>query len=105
LQDVVTFISPAMQVLYGYPVLTPIQVHQFLETYFAALHEDHGVVQDSRKRLDLLRASHHFRFAAYCAMRAQDTAQSDEKTAQLYRQALLAEMQLLQHPMPHALAT
>jgi aminoglycoside phosphotransferase (APT) family kinase protein len=105
LQDVVTFLSPAMQVLYGYAVLTPMQERQFLETYFAAMHEDPGVAQDSRKRLDLLRSSHHFRFAAYCAMRAQDTAQSDEKTAQLYRRALLAEMQLLQHPMPRAQAT
>jgi Ser/Thr protein kinase RdoA (MazF antagonist) len=96
LQDVVTFLSPAMQVLYGYPVLAPAQEQQFLSAYFSALDEHPSDAQETLARLHRVRSSHHYRFAAYCAMRAQDTAASDEKTSRLYGVALQAEMQLLQ---------
>ncbi|MBJ7469137.1 MAG: aminoglycoside phosphotransferase family protein [Rhodoferax sp.] len=95
LQDVVTFLSPAMQVLYGYPVLTAAQEQQFLGAYFAALDERPKDAQKTRARLHSVRSSHHYRFAAYCAMRAQDTATSDEKTSRLYGVALQAEIQIL----------
>jgi len=95
LQDVVTFLSPAMQVLYGYPVLTPAQEQQFLGAYVSALAENPPDAQESQARLHSVRSSHHYRFAAYCAMRAQDTATSDEKTSSLYRVALQAEIELL----------
>ena len=95
LQDVVTFLSPAMQVLYGYPVLTVAQEQQFLGAYFAALDESPKDAQETRARLHSVRSSHHYRFAAYCAMRAQDTATSDEKTSRLYGVALQAEIQIL----------
>jgi len=95
LQDVVTFLSPAMQVLYGYPVLTAAQEQQFLGAYFAALDESPRDAQETRAWLHSVRSSHHYRFAAYCAMRAQDTATSDEKTSRLYGVALQAEIQIL----------
>jgi len=95
LQDVVTFISPAMQVLYGYPVLTLAQEQQFLETYFSALGENALGEQATRTRFHSVRSSHHYRFAAYCAMRSQDTAASDEKTSRLYGVALRAELEML----------
>ena len=95
LQDVVTFLSPAMQVLYGYPVLTAAQEQQFLGAYFAALDERPKDAQKTRARLHSVRSSHHYRFAAYCAMRTQDTATSDERTSRLYGVALQAEIQIL----------
>ena len=96
LQDVVTFLSPAMQVLYGYPVLTLAQEQQFLGAYFSALDEHPSDAQETLARLHSVRSSHHYRFAAYCAMRAQDTATSDQKTSRLYGVALQAEIQILQ---------
>jgi aminoglycoside phosphotransferase (APT) family kinase protein len=95
LQDVVTFLSPAMQVLYGYPVLTDAQERQFLDAYFSALGPNPSDSQETHARLHCIRSSHHYRFAAYCAMRAQDTAASDEKTSRLYGVALQAEIHLL----------
>jgi hypothetical protein len=50
---------------------------------------------ETSERLRMTRSSHHYRFAAYCAMRAQDTAGSDEKTSRLYSVALQAEIQML----------
>lgn len=99
LQDVVTFLSPAMQILYGYPVLTDVQEQQFLASYFSALADQYShaqAAQESLERIQATRSSHHYRFAAYCAMRAQDTAISDEKTSRLYSVALDAEINLLQ---------
>jgi aminoglycoside phosphotransferase (APT) family kinase protein len=96
LQDVVTFLSPAMQVLYGYPVLSHAQEQQFLKTYFTALDPPEDDALATQTRFVRIRAAHHYRFAAYCAMRLQDTAGSDDKTSQLYSVALQAEMQMLQ---------
>jgi aminoglycoside phosphotransferase (APT) family kinase protein len=95
LQDVITFLSPAMQVLYGYPVLTLAQEQEFLDAYFAALGEHPRDSKETGARLHGVRSSHHYRFAAYCAMRTQDTATSDEKTSRLYGVALQAEIQVL----------
>ena len=95
LQDVATFLSPAMQVLYGYPVLTYSQERQFLDAYVAALCSSGSDAQETHARFHLVRSSHHYRFAAYCAMRAQDTAGSDQKTSRLYSDALQAEIQIL----------
>jgi len=95
LQDVVTFMSPAMQVLYGYPVLTGAQERQFLDAYFCALGQNFSDSQETQARLRSIRSSHHYRFAAYCAMRAQDTVASDQKTSRLYGDALQAELQIL----------
>ena len=95
LQDVVTFLSPAMQVLYGYPVLTDSQEQQFLDVYFSALGQTPSDSQETHARLHRIRSSHHYRFAGYCAMRAQDTAASEQKTSRLYRDALQAEIQIL----------
>jgi thiamine kinase len=95
LQDVLTFVSPAMQVLYGYPILTVAQEQQFFRAYFSALGEHAMDVLETSERLRSTRSSHHYRFAAYCAMRAQDIATSDEKTSRLYSIALQAEIQLL----------
>ena len=100
LQDVVTFLSPAMQVLYGYPALSVAQEQQFLGAYLAALDERPRDAQATRERLDSVRSSHHYRFAAYCAMRVQDTVTSDEKTSRLYGVALQAEIQLLHRLLP-----
>ena len=95
LQDVATFLSPAMQVLYGYPVLTYSQERQFLDAYVAALCSSGSDAQETHARFHMVRSSHHYRFAAYCAMRAQDTAGSDQKTSRLYSDALQAEIQIL----------
>jgi hypothetical protein len=88
-----------MQVLYGYPVLTGAQERQFLDAYFCALGQNSSDSQETQARLRTIRSSHHYRFAAYCAMRAQDTATSDEKTSRLYALALQAEIQIL-HRLP-----
>jgi len=96
LQDVVTFLSPAMQILYGYPVLTQEQERQFLQAYVTALDDPAANTPTVQARLAGTRAAHHYRFAAYCAMRSQDTAGSDEKTSRLYSVALAAELQMLQ---------
>ena len=66
-----------------------------LVSYFSALAPHLTNVQDARDRLQVSRSSHHYRFAAYCAMRAQDTASSDVKTSHLYSVALEAEINLL----------
>jgi hypothetical protein len=95
LQDVVTFLSPAMQVLYGYPVLSTAQEQQFLDAYLSALDENPSDAQASQARLKSIRSSHHYRFAAYCAMRVQDTVTTDANTSNLYRLALEAEIQIL----------
>jgi len=100
LQDVVTFLSPAMQVLYGYPALTGAQEQHFLEFYFAALASHSTDTYETQDRLQITRSSHHYRFAAYCAMRVQDTATSDQKTSRLYSAALQAEINLLQRLVP-----
>jgi aminoglycoside phosphotransferase (APT) family kinase protein len=95
LQDVATFLSPAMQVLYGYPVLTDSQEQHFLGAYISALGQTPSDSQETLARFHGFRSSHHYRFAAYCAMRTQDTAASDGKTSRLYGVALQAETQLL----------
>jgi len=95
LQDVVTFMSPAMQVLYGYPVLTGSQERQFLDTYFSSLDQNSSDSQETRARFRSIRSSHHYRIAAYCAMRTQDTVVSDQKKSRLYGVALEAEMHML----------
>jgi len=95
LQDVVTFLSPAMQVLYGYPVLTYEQEQHFLDTYVVALGDSVSDAKGTHARFHIVRSSHHYRFAAYCAMRVQDTAASDQKTSRLYGVALQAEIQIL----------
>ena len=95
LQDVATFLSPAMQVLYGYPILSTAQEQKFLSAYLSALSENPSDSQETLARFDSIRSSHHYRFAAYCAMRMQDTASTDEKTSRLYSLALHAEIQLL----------
>ena len=95
LQDVATFLSPAMQVLYGYQVLTYSQERRFLDAYVAALCSSGSDAQETHARFHMVRSSHHYRFAAYCAMRAQDTAGSDQKTSRLYSDALQAEIQIL----------
>jgi aminoglycoside phosphotransferase (APT) family kinase protein len=100
LQDVLTFVSPAMQVLYGYPALTLAQEQHFFTVYFSALGECPMDARETSERLRSTRSSHHYRFAAYCAMRAQDTATSDEKTSRLYSVALQAEIQLLHRLLP-----
>jgi hypothetical protein len=95
LQDVVTFMSPAMQVLYGYPVLTGSQERQFLDTYFSSLDQNSSDSQETRARFRSIRSSYHYRIAAYCAMRTQDTVASDQKTSRLYGVALQAEVHML----------
>jgi aminoglycoside phosphotransferase (APT) family kinase protein len=95
LQDVVTFLSPAMQLLYGYPVLTDAQEQHFVGAYFSALGQTPSDSQETQARLHRIRSSHHYRFAAYCAMRTQDTFASDQKTSHLYGVALQAEIQIL----------
>jgi hypothetical protein len=94
-QDVATFLSPAMQVLYGYPVLTDSQEQHFWGVYVSALGQTPSDSQETLARFHGFRSSHHYRFAAYCAMRTQDTAASDGKTSRLYGVALQAETQLL----------
>jgi hypothetical protein len=71
------------------------QEQRFLGAYFSVLDEHPTDAMETSERLRMTRSSHHYRFAAYCAMRAQDTASSDEKTSRLYSVALQAEIQML----------
>jgi hypothetical protein len=66
-----------------------------LSAYLSALCEKLSDSEETLARFNSIRSSHHYRFAAYCAMRTQDTASSDQKTSHLYSLALQAEIQLL----------
>ena len=96
LQDVFTFASPAMQILYHCEPLADGVIQHFFQSYFQA--QSAGLDVDVMKvRLPLVQVYHHFRFAAYCAYRITHLQASEPAVAALYSQALSAELDYLNH--------
>jgi aminoglycoside phosphotransferase (APT) family kinase protein len=96
LQDVFTFASPAMQILYHCEPLADESIQHFFQSYFQA--QSAGSDVDAMKaRLPLVQVYHHFRFAAYCAYRIMHLQASEPAVAALYSQALSAELDYLNH--------
>jgi len=96
LQDVFTFTSPAMQILYHCEPLADGVIQHFFQSYFQAQSASSDV--DAMKgRLPLVQVYHHFRFAAYCAYRITHLQASEPVVAALYSQALSAEFVYLNH--------
>jgi len=96
LQDVLTFASPAMQILYHCEPLGEESIQHFFKSYFQA----HGAGSDvdaMKARLPSVQVYHHFRFAAYCAYRITHLQASEPAVAALYSQALSAELDYLNH--------
>jgi thiamine kinase len=84
--DVATFLSPAMHVLYG---VAPLHSHE--ATRFLAAYDPAGTVDAAIER----RAAYHLRIAAYCAHRSGALAETDPPVASRYRTAFLAECDML----------
>jgi aminoglycoside phosphotransferase (APT) family kinase protein len=85
-QDVVAFLSPAFQILYGCPPLTGAQ-----ETDFFAAYDD----ADLEERYAAMRPFHDWRMAGYCATRMDKYATSRPAAAENYVVALVALMERL----------
>lgn len=86
-EDVACFLSPAMMRLYGVPPHDAPARALFLDAYGAG---------DAVERYRAEAASYHWRIACYCAWRAETLAASEPATAATYREALAAEIALLQ---------
>lgn len=85
-EDLCAFLSPAFQILHGRPILTLAQRASFLSAY-----DDRRVSE----RLQLLEPFFHWRMAAYCCMRQQQSVSQDPEAAAGYERALDALMRLL----------
>jgi aminoglycoside phosphotransferase (APT) family kinase protein len=96
LQDVFTFASPAMQILYRCEPLADGFIQHFFQSYFQAQSAGSDVAA-MKARLPVVKAYHHFRFAAYCAYRITHLQASQPAVAALYSQALSAELDYLNH--------
>ncbi len=77
--DIATFLSPAMQILYGQGPLSPAQIETFFDGYGCAR---------TRARYDRIAPFFHWRLAAYCLWKS-------ERGALEYQPALLAQCDLL----------
>ena len=98
LQDVFTFASPAMQILYHCEPLADESIQHFFGSYFQAQSADSDSdVEAMKARLPLVQVYHHFRFAAYCAYRITHLQASEPAVAALYSQAFSAELDYLNH--------
>jgi thiamine kinase len=86
-EDIACFLSPAMMILYATPPHGPNARASFLAAY-----ADAAIIE----RYHLDGASWHYRIAAYCAWRAHALAQRLPDVALRYRQALAAEIKLLE---------
>jgi aminoglycoside phosphotransferase (APT) family kinase protein len=91
LQDVFTFASPAMQILYHCEPLADGVIQHFFQSYFQAQSADSDL-EAMKARLPLVQVYHHFRFAAYCAYRITHLQASQPAVAALYSQAFSAEL-------------
>jgi len=85
-QDVIAFLSPAFQILYGCPYFSNAQ-----ETEFFAAYDD----ADLEERYALLRPFYDWRMAGYCATRADKYAKSRPEAAEKYVLAFVALMERL----------
>ena len=95
LQDVFTFTSPAMHILYHCEPLADADIQRVFHCYFQA--QDVGrQLEAMQARLRDVQVYHHFRFAAYCAYRITHLQAPQPAVAALYSQALSAELSYLQ---------
>jgi thiamine kinase len=85
-QDVIAFLSPAFQILYGCPIFSNAQ-----ETEFFAAYDD----ADLEERYAQMRPFYDWRMAGYCATRADKYATSRPAAAENYVLALVALMERL----------
>lgn len=79
LEDISTFLSPAMQAIYRHQVLSPVEAHSFLDAFRAP---------DLARRYAALAPWYHWRMAAYCLWKSQ---QGDRD----YESALTLELAML----------
>ena len=86
-EDLANFSSPAIQMLYGKPVLSEAHRELFLESY-----PDDEIVA----RYQRIGRYHHLRIAAYCSYRIEALRQSQSEVSALYERALEAEISHLQ---------
>lgn len=86
-EDIACFLSAAMMRLYRRPPHDEAGRERFLLAYGAG---------DAVERYRRHAASYHWRIACYCAYRAETLARSDPATASAYREALTAEISLLE---------
>jgi aminoglycoside phosphotransferase (APT) family kinase protein len=85
-QDVIAFLSPAFQILYGRPPLTAAE-----EAAFFAAYDD----PELKRRYDTVRPFYDWRMAGYCATRQAKYASTRPEAAQRYAQALAALLERL----------
>ena len=78
-EDLCAFLSPAFQILYGRPLLSPAQREIFLDAY-----DDRRVIE----RLRILEPFFHWRMATYCHMRRQQYATTRPVASAAYDLAL-----------------
>jgi aminoglycoside phosphotransferase (APT) family kinase protein len=86
-QDVIAFLSPAFQILYGRQPLTPNQ-----EAEFFAAYDD----PELKRRYDAMLPFYDWRMAGYCATRQAKYASARPEASQRYAQALDALLERLQ---------
>lgn len=91
-EDVACFRSPAMMILYGKPILSPVTAQRFLDAY-AELSEFGAATV---RRHAAVGSAWHYRIAAYCIWRAHELRRSAPEVAARYRRALGAEIDLLE---------
>jgi thiamine kinase len=85
-QDVIAFLSPAFQILYGRRPLTARE-----EAEFFAAYDD----PELKRRYDALRPFYDWRMAGYCATRQAKYASSRPAASQRYAEALEALLERL----------
>jgi hypothetical protein len=85
-QDVIAFLSPAFQILYGRPPLTAQQ-----EAAFFAAYDDAAL----KARYDVVLRYYDWRMAGYCATRKDKYARTRPEASQRYAQALDALLERL----------
>jgi aminoglycoside phosphotransferase (APT) family kinase protein len=78
-QDVIAFLSPAFQILYGRRPVTPNQEAEFFEAY-----DD----PELKQRYDMMLPYYDWRMAGYCATRKVKYASTRPAAAQRYAEAL-----------------
>jgi aminoglycoside phosphotransferase (APT) family kinase protein len=86
-QDIIAFLSPAFQILYGRQPLTPSQEAEFFDAY-----DD----PDLRRRYDAMLPFYDWRMAGYCATRQLKYASTRPEASHRYAQALGALLERLQ---------
>ncbi|MFZ9628712.1 MAG: phosphotransferase family protein [Ilumatobacteraceae bacterium] len=93
-EDLACFRSPAMMILYGQRPHSTATVRRFLAAY-ASL--DSAAAASVQRHAEV-GAAWHYRIGAYCVWRIHRLSRTQPDVAERYRQAMLAEIDLLSSP-------